>query len=339
MNVLKVIEPGKIAVQEMDGASLEKGEVKIRIRRVGICGSDIHIYKGSNPFTVYPRVIGHEMAGEVLEVASDVKRAAIGDKVVIDPVLNCGRCDTCRRGHPNVCSTLEVMGVHRDGGFADEIIVPEANVYTVPSDMEWDTAVMVEPFSIGANVCSRTAVGEGDRVLIVGSGVIGNTVLLTAKMLGAEVISCDIDDAKLAHAKKIGADHTINSRNSSLKDELERITNGDGVTVVIDAACIAPMFQTLLECAAPGGRVGVLGFAKEFSEVNQFEITRKELTVCGSRLNNRMFPAVIKSFEEGRIKPELLIEKVTPFSRVRDVLEEIVEAGGMNGKTIVSMDE
>lgn len=338
MNVLKVIEPGKISVEQISSTPLKAGQVRIKVRRVGICGSDLHIYRGSNPFTVYPRVIGHELAGEITECAWNVEGFALADPVVVDPVMNCGDCDSCRRGHPNVCSKLKVMGVHMDGGFASEIIVPATNAYVVPASMDWNSAVMVEPFSIGANVCSRTYVDKGDRVLVVGSGVIGNTVLLTAKMLGAKVIACDIDDAKLAGAKDLGADDTINSLQCSLPDEVKRITGGDGMTVVIDAACIPSMFQTLLECAAPGGRIGILGFSKDFSEINQFEITRRELTLVGSRLNKRKFPGVIKSFTEGSINPELLIEKTVHFDQIKDVFEDLGKRGVMNGKTIVSID-
>jgi L-gulonate 5-dehydrogenase len=229
---------------------------------------------------------------------------------------------------------LQVLGVHTDGAFASQIVVPESNAYSVPQDMDWNTAVMVEPFSIGANICNKTGIGEGDRVLVVGSGIIGNTVLLTAKMLGAQVIMCDIDDSKLMRAESLGANHTMNTRNTPLDQEIDRITENDGVTVVIDAACIPSMFQTLLECTAPGGRIGILGFSKEFSKVNQFEITRKELMIFGSRLNNRMFPQVIKTFSTGQINPQLLIERVVSIDTVKEVLEEVERTGIMNGKTI-----
>ena len=196
MRVLQVTQPGVVLVAEKEGRALKSGEALVDIKRVGICGSDILIYNGGNPFTVYPRVIGHEMAGVVSAIAPDVTGIAVGDRVSIDPVLHCGECDACRRGHPNVCSHLQVMGVHTDGGFASQHIVPAQNLYRVPDTLSWEVATMVEPFSIGSNICDRTRITTGDRVLIVGSGVIGNTVLLTAKMLGAEVIVCDIVDEK-----------------------------------------------------------------------------------------------------------------------------------------------
>jgi L-gulonate 5-dehydrogenase len=335
MKVLQVKQPGEVQVAEKEVRNLQAGEVLIDIKRVGICGSDILIYTGGNPFTVYPRVIGHEMAGVVSQIGSDVDTVKVGDRVCIDPVLNCGECDACRRGHPNVCSNLQVMGVHTDGGFASQHIVPSENVYRIPDSLSWEAAAMVEPFSIGSNICQRTQIGTGDRVLIVGSGVIGNTVLMTAKMLGAQVIVCDILDDKLEKARELGADHTINSANTDLKEEVMRLTDGDGVTVVIDAASIPSLFLTLLECTAPGGRMGVLGFSKNESMVNQFEITRKELTIVGSRLNNRRFPAVIESFDKGLLKPELLMDGVHPFEEAENMLKKLSK-DGMKGKVLIS---
>lgn len=336
MKVLQIRKPMEAVFSEKETEKPLPGQALIRIKRVGICGSDIHIFKGSNPFTIYPRIIGHEMTGEVLEINGIKPDIRIGTHVVIDPVLNCGTCDACRRNHPNVCENLQVIGVHTDGGFSEQITVPLENLYAIPDSMSWETAVLVEPFSIGFNVCERTAVGSEDRVLIIGCGVIGNTAMLTAKMLGAKVIVCDIDDKKLFRAKELGADYVINSKDNFLTDKINELTNGDGVTVVIDAACIPSLFQTLLECTAPGGRVGILGFSKDFSQIAQFEITKKELTVVGSRLSNRKFSKVINAFEQGLLKPEVVIEKIYPFAEAQTVLKHIADSGSSMGKNIVS---
>lgn len=336
MRVLQVTKPNEVLVSEREIRALKAGEALVDIKRVGICGSDILIYNGGNPFTIYPRVIGHEIAGVVAQVADDVTTVSVGDRVAIDPVLNCGQCDACRRGYVNVCSHLEVMGVHTDGGFASQHIVPAKNVYTIPESLSWEAAAFVEPFSIGSNICMRTQIGKGDRVLIVGSGVIGNTVLMTAKMLGAEVIVCDIVDEKLEKATELGADKVFNSAKVAIKDEVMRLTDGDGVTVVVDAASIPSLFLTLLECLSPGGRMGVLGFSKEESKINQFEITRKEITIVGSRLNNRRFPSVIESFEKGLLQPELLLEGVYPFEEAEAILKNLAVSGMHKGKTMIS---
>ncbi len=335
MKVLQIRKPMEAVFSEKKTGKPLEGQALIQMKRIGICGSDIHIFKGSNPFTIYPRIIGHEMAGKVLEINGTKSGIKIGTHVVIDPVLNCGKCDACKRNHPNVCTNLQVMGVHTDGGFSEQIIVPLENLYVIPDSMPWETAVLVEPFSIGFNVCDRTAVCPQDRVLIIGCGVIGNTALLTAKMSGAKVIVCDIDDKKLFRAKELGADYVVNGKDGLLTDKINELTKGDGVTVVIDAACIPSLFQTLLECASPGGRVGILGFSKDVSQITQFEITKKELTVAGSRLSNRMFSKVINAFEQGVLKPEVLIEKIYPFAEAQSVLKHIADLGSGIGKTIL----
>ncbi|WP_320122876.1 zinc-binding alcohol dehydrogenase family protein [uncultured Sphaerochaeta sp.] len=336
MKVLQVTKPHELLVADREIRALGVGEVLVDVKRVGVCGSDLLIYNGDNPFSVYPRVIGHEIAGVVAKVAPDVMDFSVGDRVCIDPVLNCGVCDACRRGHPNVCSNLQVMGVHTDGGFASQFIAPSKNLYKIPEHLSWEAAVLVEPFSIGSNICDRTRITRGDRVLIVGSGVIGNTVLMTARMLGAEVIMCDILDEKLETAKALGARDTINSSKSDIQEEVMRLTHGDGVTVVVDAASLPSLFLPLLECIAPGGRMGILGFSKKEAVVNQFEITRKEITIIGSRLNNRRFPDVIETFAKGLLHPELLLEGVYPFAEAESIIHNLAVSGMHNGKTVIS---
>lgn len=338
MKSLVVTSPLNAEFRELEEIRPVGSEVLIRVKRVGICGSDIHIYRGSNPFTKYPRVIGHEIAGEVILIGSDVTRFQVGDRVVVNPVLNCGVCDTCLRNHSNVCSNLEVLGVHQDGGFASQIKVKEENVYSVSKNLSWDQAVLVEPFSVGANICTLLQIDKHDRVLIIGAGVIGTVALMVCKMLGAQVIISDIDDDTLTNAEKNGADFVVNSSSRDIKDAVDHFTDNCGATAIIDAACIPSLFQVILECAAPGGRVGILGFSQKMSSINQFEITRKELSIFGSRLNNKRFPMVIEWFEKEMLKPELLIKDRFPFSESLEVINSLSSNKSSPGKTIITFD-
>jgi L-gulonate 5-dehydrogenase len=156
MLAISVEKPHSLAVVEARSPAPEQSEVRVRVRRAGICGSDVHILHGSNPFARYPRIIGHEFAGEIESVGPDVSALAVGDRVVVDPVLSCGHCYPCRIGRPNVCANLEVFGVHRDGGFRDLIVVPARNVVKVSPNLPVEIAALAEPFSIAANVLSRT---------------------------------------------------------------------------------------------------------------------------------------------------------------------------------------
>jgi L-gulonate 5-dehydrogenase len=166
MIAIQVEKPHALALVEHGPAVPGPGEVLVRVRRAGICGSDVHILHGSNPFARYPRIIGHEFAGEVEEVGLNVSALAPGDRVVVDPVVSCGTCYACRVGRPNVCANLEVFGVHRDGGFRDLVPVPARNVVRVGADLPVEIAALAEPFSIAANVLSRTGCGPDDTVLV-----------------------------------------------------------------------------------------------------------------------------------------------------------------------------
>ena len=340
MKILHVVEPFKAEFDEKEDPSIIEGdELLINVKRVGVCGSDIHIYSGHNPFAVYPRIIGHEIAGVVDAVGSDVKEFKAGDHVVLNPATNCGVCDACKRGHVNTCGNLEVLGVHRDGGFASKFVAKASWAYKISKEMSWDEAVLVEPFTIGANVTSRVNVIEGDRVLVVGAGVIGTIAAMVAKMKGAEVTIADIVDANLVKAKELGADYVINTKDTDLFEESMKITNNDGFTVVIDAACIPSMFMSLLQCAASGGRVGILGFSKDISDISQFEITRKELTIAGSRLSNNQFANVIEWFEDKKLNPGAIINNVYAFSDSISVIQDQY-AGKLNfGKNIISFEK
>jgi L-gulonate 5-dehydrogenase len=192
-----VREPGSLEVRSANVPEPKADEVVVKVRRAGICGSDVHILHGSNPFAVYPRVIGHEFAGEVFSLGSEVSAIRLGDHVVIDPVLSCGNCYPCRIGRSNVCANLQVMGVHRDGGFRDYVAVPASAIISVPSDMPFSLAALAEPFSIAANVLSRTGCGRDDTVLIYGAGTVGVTVLQVAKLHGARCIVAEIEQTRL----------------------------------------------------------------------------------------------------------------------------------------------
>ena len=339
MQVLKVIEPFKIeCTQEERTFSLAANELLIAVKRVGICGSDIHIYSGHNPFAVYPRVIGHEIAGVVEAVGSGVDSFRVGEHVVINPATSCGGCDACRRGHANTCSSLEVLGVHRDGGFCSKFVAKKDWVYKISESIGWDSAVLVEPFTIGANVTSRIDIHEGDRVLVVGAGVIGSIAMMVSKLKGATVTVADIVEGNLQKAGALGADSLINTRKTSLQQAVREQTGGDGFTAVIDAACVPGMFMELLECTASGGRIGLLGFSQEISEITQFEITRKELTIAGSRLSNNQFENVIGWFESGAIQPEGIINQVFSLDEAVGVIEKQYAGKLPFGKNIISFD-
>ena len=308
MVAIAVRAPHRLALEDdKSPAELAPSEVSIRVIRAGICGSDMHILHGSNPFVSYPRIIGHEFAGTVAAIGAGVSRLAVGDHVVADPVISCGKCHPCRIGRSNVCANLQVIGVHRDGGFRSIAVVPEENAVKISPSLGLDIAALAEPLAVAANVLSRTGCGPEDVVLIYGAGTVGLTVLQVAKMKGARCIVADIDDQRLKRAREFGADVAFNSLETSVADMVAGELDGLGPSVVIDGAGIPSLLEEACRVAAPAGRIGLLGFSSAPCNVSQQEIVRKELSLVGSRLNRRFIPEVVGWLESGALKPAAMI--------------------------------
>jgi L-gulonate 5-dehydrogenase len=323
MVAIAVRAPHQLVIEEDVVPPLGAGDVAIRVHRAGICGSDMHILHGSNPFAVYPRIIGHEFAGTIEAVGAGVSHLAIGDHVVGDPVISCGKCHPCRIGRSNVCANLQVIGVHRDGGFRSVAVVPEQNAVKVSSSLGLDVAALAEPLAVAANVLSRTGCGPEDTVLIYGAGTVGITVLQVAKMKGARCIVADIDAERLARARDFGADVVINSREQSVPAAVASELDGLGPSVVIDGAGIPALLEEACRVAAPAGRIGLLGFSPAPCNVSQQEIVRKELSLVGSRLNRRFIPDVVGWLESGALRPAPMITQTFAATDARAAFEVV----------------
>jgi L-gulonate 5-dehydrogenase len=329
-----VKEPKSLEIVDLPMPSPGKGEVLVRVKAAGICGSDMHIYHGTNPLAKYPRVIGHEFAGEVAALGEGADgKFAVGDHVTVDPVTSCGVCYPCSIGRHNVCSKLRVFGVHRDGGMAEYIPVPTLNAHAVPGDWPWEKAVMTEPFSIAANVLGRGGCTSADQVLVVGAGPIGLTVLMGAKLLGARVAVTDILDSRLSLARELGADLTVNGDRQNLEGEMAQWAS-EGVPLIVDAACVASLLPSLLRMASPAGRFVHLGFSEALTGIIPLEITKKELTIVGSRLNCNMFPRVIEWFKRG-LDPQKLVSHTFPFTQAQEAFRLVEEKPLETCKTLL----
>lgn len=299
--------PHRLVVTDTQLTQPGPSEVAIDLRRAGICGSDMHILHGTNPFARYPRIIGHEMSGVVTAVGPRVLNCKPGDHVVVDPVVACGRCYPCKIGRPNVCAKLQVFGVHRDGGFRSSMVVPAANAIPVSADLSFARAALAEPLSIAANVLSRTGCGSEDVVLVYGAGTVGISVLQVAKMFGARCIVADPDAARLERARAFGADLTLRSDHDDIPAAVAGELDGLGPSVVIDGAGVPSLLAEMCRVAAPAGRIGLLCFSPEPTPVVQQQIVSKELSLHGSRLNRRLMPQVIAWLETGKLQPDAMV--------------------------------
>ncbi len=327
MKAVMITEPGKLTIADVPNPKRENpGDVLIKVTRGSICGSDVGIYKGTNSLATYPRIIGHEFGGVVEETGSACGNVKAGDLVAVDPVRVCGHCFACRNGRQNVCNTLEVTGVHRDGGFAEYVVAPASRVHKIdPSVIDKDLVCFVEPYSIGVQVNHRGRVAKNDRVLVMGCGPIGLCIMQDAKARGAMVLMSDILDSRLEEAKKMGADRVVNVAKADLREAVNEFASPEGMPVIIDAVCSVASFPLALDLACPAGRVVPLGLLSTPSQVASVAIVKKELDVIGSRLSNNRFPEVIESMANGWYNPERLCTQVFKFSEARQAFDLILE--------------
>ncbi|MDR3259063.1 MAG: zinc-binding alcohol dehydrogenase family protein [Fusobacteriaceae bacterium] len=324
MKAVKVLEPFKIDIIEIDMPKIENEyDVIVKVTSGGICGSDMGIWNGTNSLATYPRIIGHEFGGVVNEIGSGVKNVKIGDRVAVDPIVSCGHCYACTIGRHNVCSTLEVMGVHRDGGFTEYVKVPEKNIHKFHIDFDESLLGLVEPFTIGMQINNRLQTQKDERMLIMGSGPIGICAMQVAKSRGVKVLMTDIVMERLEKAKDMGADEIVLTTKDNLNDRINKFTNGEGMPIVLDTVCIPETFEESISYASPAGRVAVIGLKNKPSNIVMADITKKELTIVGSRLNCNCFDEVIEGFETKKLNPEKLKTKEFNFMDARAAIDAI----------------
>jgi 2-desacetyl-2-hydroxyethyl bacteriochlorophyllide A dehydrogenase len=304
---------------EFDEPVLLPGEAIVRIRRIGICGTDMHAYKGNQPFFTYPRVLGHELAGEVERVAaSDPAGFQVGDQVCVIPYLHCGTCIACRNGKTNCCTSMKVMGVHVDGGMRELIAVPTTHLIRTEG-LTLDQAAVIEPLSIGAHAVRRSELQTGETVLVIGAGPIGLGVMAFAKHRGAKVIAMDINEERLAFCEAwAGVDHSVNALQNP-KERLAELTGGDYPTIVFDATGNARSMSGAFEFVAHGGKLVYVGLVKADISFNDPEFHKRELTLLGSR-NATMedFNQVAEALRSGAIDVERYITHRSSFDAIID---------------------
>lgn len=298
-------KPYSIGIVDRPEPVRTAGELLVRVRRVGLCGTDFHIVAGRHPFLAYPRVIGHELAGEV--VAADASSPIRpGQTITINPYLACGRCIACRKQKPNCCVNIEVLGVHTDGGMAEFICVPQ-DVAVAADGLTLDQAAMVEFLAIGAHAVRQGAVSEGERVLVTGAGPIGVAVALFAARRGADVTLIDINSKRLEYAReRLGITQTV-----TVSDELEPMlserTDGEFFDVVFDATGSARAIENGFRYVAHGGRYVLVSVVKDMIHFSDPEFHKREATLIASRnATAEDFGNVIESIRKGQVPTDAL---------------------------------
>lgn len=318
MRTLVCIKPGELEYEERDQPVLQTGHAIIKIKRIGICGTDLHAFEGTQPFFDYPRVLGHELAGELVAV-DGTQYFHIGQIVSFVPYFHCGECIACRTGSPNCCVRLKVLGVHVDGGFCEYLSVP-AHSLIQGDGLSLDELSLVEPLAIGAHGVRRAGIQAGEFVLVVGAGPIGLGVAEFARIAGGHVIMMDVNENRLEFCKEnLGVIFDINPLKDDVIVKLKTITGGDMPTVVIDATGNLAAINKSFSYMAPTARYVLVGLQKGDIFFSHPEFHRREGTLMSSRNATRHdFEYVIDCIRTRIIDPTKYITHRVQFNQVKD---------------------
>lgn len=336
MKALQITTPENINQVERSMPSPGNAEVLLKVNYVGFCGSDLSTFLGKNPMVEYPRVPGHEISATIVSLGEEVPAGfTIGQAVTVVPYTNCGQCSSCRKGRFNACRYNQTLGVQRDGAMQEFIAVPWQKLLADDQLSALELA-MVEPLTVGFHAIDRAKVTITDAVMVFGCGMIGAGAIIGAALRGATVIAVDIDDQKLELARKIGATHCINSKNSNLHDALQEITHGHGPDVVIEAAGSPATYQAAFEEVAFAGRVACIGYAKNDISFSTKLWVQKEIELFGSRnATPSDFEAVIHYLKQGNFPLMKMITRVIQPEEAPDAVAEWASNPGQVMKILV----
>jgi 2-desacetyl-2-hydroxyethyl bacteriochlorophyllide A dehydrogenase len=318
MKTLVCNEPGKFEYSIGARPQLKKDHAIIKIKRIGICGTDLHAFEGTQPYFNYPRILGHELAGELIEF-DNAAGFQIGEAVSFIPYFNCGECIACRKGKTNCCTKMQVCGVHVDGGMVEYLSVPSSSLLH-GEGLSFDELALVEPLAIGAHGVGRAEVEPGEFVLVVGAGPIGLGTMEFARIAGARVIALDVNDQRLNFCRnKLNVADTINALSADVTEQLKAITNGDMPTVVIDATGSLKAINNAFQYMAHGARYVLIGLQKGDISFSHPEFHKREGTLMSSRNATRQdFEHVIANMKKGEVKPTTYITHRVLFDDVKN---------------------
>lgn len=319
MQALVLKRPGDAAVENVREPSPGEGEILLKVKRVGLCGSDLNSYRGKNPLLQFPRILGHEIAATVVHDTPGRPDLAAGTDVTLSPYTSCGRCASCKRGRPNACHSNQTLGVQRDGALTEYIAARPDKLY--PANLSLKELCLVEPLTVGFHAVARGRVTVKDTVAIIGCGGVGLGSVAASGFIGARTIAIEVDDRKLELARKAGATDLINTTHESMHDRLHELTDGHGPDVIIEAIGLPETFRAAVEEVAFTGRVVYIGYAKEPVSYETRLFVQKELDILGSR--NALpedFRSVIHMLEKGRFPVDEAVTAVVTLNEAPEIL-------------------
>lgn len=329
MKALLLTEYKQFEFTDVDQPEIGAHDVLVRVHSCGICGSDVHGYDGSSGRRIPPIIMGHEAAGVIAQVGSAVTRYSEGQRVTFDSMISCGRCSYCRRGEPNLCDDRMVLGVscgdyRRHGAFAEYVSVPEHILYPIPDSLPFDLAAMVEPVSVAVHAANLTPVTLGDSCLVVGAGMIGLLTMQAIRARGcARVAIADLDDNRLALAKTLGADLTINPKTADVPETVREWTGGQGADVVLEAVGATPTVKASIESTRKGGTVTLIGNVTPTVDFGLQSVVTREIRVQGSCASANDYPACLELMAAGVIRVEPMISRTADLSQGPEMFDRL----------------
>ena len=319
MQTITLDSPGNFSISQTEIPKRPPDSALVRIYRVGICGTDLHAFRGQQPFLSYPRILGHELGVQITEIDANDQDLHAGDICAIEPYLNCGRCISCRRGKTNCCTTLQTLGVHTDGGMREFITIPVNKLHK--SDLlSLDQLALVETLGIGAHAVDRANFNPGEFVLVIGAGPIGLTVTQFAKIAGGRIIVMDINENRLNFCQQaFEVEFTVNGRENPV-EQLKAITSNEMPTVVFDATGNVKSMENAFSYVASGGKLIFVGLVQDNITFHDPEFHRKEITLFSTRNSTgNDFKRIITLMEQNKID-------TNPWITHRATSDELIEA-------------
>ena len=329
MKAVYMEKPWNIEISDVQMPKPKEGEALLRVKSAGICGSDIGAFRGTNGLVSYPRIIGHEIAGEVISIPENNKNGIKpGDRVIVDPYLYCGHCYPCSIGRTNCCVDLKVLGVHVDGGMAEYFCHPADMLLKVPDDMPWDIIPLAEPLTIALHGIHRLNLKAGEHIAINGAGPIGLLAAMVALHYGAEPIMIDLVKERLDFAKSLGVRYTINLREEDLVEKVSEYTNGRMAECVMEASGANSAIRATLDIVSHAGRIALTGWPKQETPIPTDMITRKEVDVRGARTSAGEFPEAIDLIYHQKVDASRILTKVISIDEAPETIRDIEKNPG-----------
>ena len=341
MKAIKFAEPWKVACVDQEMPTPKEGEALIKIHCAAVCGSDIGAFRGTNGLVSYPRVIGHELSGEIVSIPDDPARnpkgLKVGDRVAVDPYIYCGHCYACSIGRTNCCTSLKVLGVHVDGGMCEYFCHPANLLVKLPEGMSYEMGSLAEPLTIALHGIHRGSLKAGEYVAILGAGPIGLYAGMAAEAYGAHAIIIDIVQERLDFAKKMGVEHTINSKEVDAVEKVREIT-GEGAQLVMECSGANILIRQSLDMVCHAGRITFTGWPKQETSLPTDMITRKEIDLRGARTSAGEFPEALELIATKKVDMLKLLTKTVKLEEVPETIIDIEKNPGNYMKVVVTME-